>query len=63
VHYLKISGGVTAGYHVLSPDMWNASPKDDLGQRGVIEQALIGTPVPDLRNPVNLGRLARSFGI
>lgn len=63
LHYIKIEGGVIAKYQVISPDMWNASPKDDLGQRGVIEQALIGAPVPDLSNPVNLGRLARAFGV
>ena len=63
LHYLRIIDGVIARYQVISPQMWNASPKDDLGQRGVIEQALIGAPVPDITNPVNLGRLVRSFAL
>lgn len=63
LHYVKIAGGLIERYQVISPEMWNASPKDDLGQRGVIEQALIGTPVPDLQHPVNIGRLVRAFGL
>lgn len=63
IHYLRVEAGIIARYQVIAPEMWNVSPKDDLGQRGVIEQALVGAPVPDAANPVNLGRLARSFGI
>lgn len=63
LHYTKIKDGRIIGYQLISPDMWNASPKDDLERRGVIEEALVGVPVPDLKNPVNLGRLVRSFGI
>ncbi len=31
----------------------------DMNQRGPVEQALIGIPVPDVKNPVNVGRLVR----
>ena len=43
------------------PTTWNFSPRDDQGVRGPIEQALIGVPVPDLDNPVNIVRVARSY--
>ncbi|MDA8234704.1 MAG: nickel-dependent hydrogenase large subunit, partial [Clostridia bacterium] len=39
----------------------NCSPRDDLGQRGPIEEALIDTPVEDENNPVEIGRVARSY--
>jgi len=61
LHYIKIKDSVVANYQVLAATLWNASPKDDLGQRGPIEQALIGVPVPDPKNPVNVGRVIRAF--
>jgi hydrogenase large subunit len=37
------------------------SPKDDRGQPGPLEQALIGTRVKDEANPFELARIVRSF--
>ena len=48
-------------YQVTSATIWNATPRDDMGQRGPIEEALIGVPVPDVDNPVNVGRLIRAY--
>ena len=39
---------VISRYQVVTPTSWNAAPMDDQNQRGPIEQALIGTPVPDI---------------
>ncbi|SDN87908.1 hydrogenase large subunit [Desulfonauticus submarinus] len=61
LHYVKIKDSVIENYQVVAATIWNASPRDDMGQRGPIEQALIGVPVPDPKNPVNVGRLIRSF--
>lgn len=61
LHYIKIKDSVIENYQVVAGTIWNASPRDDMGQRGPIEQALIGVPVPDPKNPVNVGRLIRSF--
>ena len=61
LHYIDIKDSVIANYQVTSATIWNANPMDDMGQRGPIEQALIGVPVPDPENPVNVGRLIRSF--
>jgi hydrogenase large subunit len=48
-------------YQVISPTSWNASPTDDLGQKGPIESALVGTPVRDVANPVEVLRVVHSF--
>lgn len=61
LHYVNIKDSVIYNYQVTSATIWNANPMDDMGQRGPIEQALIGVPVPDPENPVNVGRLIRSF--
>lgn len=61
LHYIDIRDSVIANYQITSATIWNANPMDDMGQRGPIEQALIGVPVPDIDNPVNVGRLIRSF--
>jgi hydrogenase large subunit len=61
LHYVNIKDQKIANYQVVSATIWNANPMDDMGQRGPMEQALIGVPVPDPENPVNVGRLIRSF--
>ncbi|CAM2059903.1 Periplasmic (NiFeSe) hydrogenase large subunit [Desulfovibrionales bacterium] len=61
IHYVDIKDKKIANYQVVSATLWNANPRDDMGVRGPIEQALIGIPVPDVKNPVNVSRLIRSF--
>jgi len=60
-HWMKIKGKRIAQYQVIAPTSWNVSPRDDAGTPGPIEQALIGTPVEDVKNPVNVLRVIRSF--
>ncbi|MDD4752853.1 MAG: nickel-dependent hydrogenase large subunit [Desulfitobacteriaceae bacterium] len=60
-HWLKIDGQVISHYQVVTPSAWNLSPRDGLGQRGVVEEALVGTPVQNPDNPVEIGRIVRSF--
>jgi len=60
-HWIKIVDGVIAHYQIITPTAWNASPRDGDGHRGPIEQALIGTPIRDAANPVELGHVVRSF--
>ena len=61
LHYIDIKDQKIANYQVTSATIWNANPRDDMGQRGPIEEALVGVPVPDVQNPVNVGRLIRAF--
>ena len=60
-HWLQISGGKISRYQIITPTCWNASPRDSAGKRGPIEQALIGTPVKDLTQPVEVVRVIHSF--
>ena len=61
LHYINIKDSVIDNYQITSATIWNANPRDDMGQRGPIEEALVGVPVPDIDNPVNVGRLIRAF--
>lgn len=60
LHAMAVDGDEVAGYDIITPTTWNFSPKDDLGQPGPAEEALIGTMVEPnyLAAP---GRIIRSF--
>jgi len=60
-HWVQIKDGEIERYQIITPTTWNASPRDDADVRGPIEQAMIGTPVRDPSDPVELGFVARSF--
>ena len=60
-HYLRVKNHRIDDYAVVAASMWNCSPRDDAGQRGAVEEALIGIPVPDPDSPVNVGRVIRSY--
>jgi hydrogenase large subunit len=60
-HWIDIRDSKISRYQVITPTSWNASPADDHGIHGPIEQALIGTPVLDVDQPVELLRVVHSF--
>jgi len=60
-HWVRIEKKKIANYQVISPSTWNCSPRDDKDQKGPLEQALIGVPVPDTKNPLEVGRTVRSY--
>jgi hydrogenase large subunit len=60
-HWLQISNSKISRYQVVTPTCWNASPRDSSGNRGPIEQALIGTPVKNTAEPVEVLRVIHSF--
>lgn len=60
-HWIQVEGGKTKRYQAVVPSTWNASPRDEAGVRGQYEEALIGVPVPDPDNPINIVRVIRSF--
>lgn len=61
LHRLTIRQGRIASYQIITPSTWNFSPRDEQGQRGPVEQALIGTPVADDPELLSVGRVIRSF--
>lgn len=60
-HWLQIANGKISRYQIITPTCWNASPRDDKGKPGPIERALIGTPVQDANQPVEVVRVIHSF--
>jgi uptake hydrogenase large subunit len=60
-HWIKIEKGKIANYQVVTPTAWNVSPKDSNGVHGPIEGSVIGTPVPDEENPVEVQHVIRSY--
>ena len=54
-------GAAISNYQIITPTCWNASPKDTNGVRAPIEQALIGTPVTNAAQPVEVLRVIHSF--
>jgi Ni,Fe-hydrogenase I large subunit len=60
-HWVRLEGGTIEHYQIITPTAWNASPRDSSGTRGPLEQALIGTPIREVGNPVELGHVVRSF--
>lgn len=60
-HWVRIKGDKITQYQVITPSSWNGSPRDGAGNRGAWEEALIGTAVQDIDNPVEAGHVIRSF--
>ena len=60
-HWINIKDSKTANYQLVVPTTWNASPRDPEGQMSAYESALIGTPIADPENPVEILRTIHSF--
>ncbi|OIQ12659.1 nickel-dependent hydrogenase large subunit [Neomoorella thermoacetica] len=61
LHSVKINNDQVEKYDVITPSTWNFSPKDDTGQRGPVEEALVGTRVSSTADLVEVGRVVRAF--
>jgi uptake hydrogenase large subunit len=59
--WIVLEDGKIANYQVITPTAWNIGPRDSDQTLGPIEQALVGTPIVDIEDPVELGHVARSF--
>ena len=60
-HWIVIEDGKIANYPLVVPSTWNLSPRDDQGRRGAVEEALVGTPVVDPTQPLEILRTVHSF--
>ena len=60
-HWVKIQDEKIVQYQIITPTAWNGSPRDERGARGAWEEALVGTCVRDITNPVEAGHVVRSF--
>jgi len=59
-HWVKIRDQKIAQYQVITPTCWTISPRDTAGNRGPLEQALIGTPVANVDQPIEVLRVVHS---
>lgn len=60
-HWTQVKGHQISHYNIITPSVWNLSPKNDSGQPGVVEKALIGTSVNNINEPIEIGRIIRSY--
>ena len=60
-HWIVIKDEKIENYQLVVPSTWNASPRDPKGQRSAYEAALIGTPVHNPDQPVEILRTIHSF--
>jgi hydrogenase large subunit len=60
-HWIVIKDQKIENYQLVVPSTWNASPRDTKGQRSAYEAALVGTPVANPEQPVEILRTIHSF--
>ena len=60
-HWIRIVDQKVANYQCVVPSTWNGSPRDAKGQPGAYEASLVGTPVADPAQPVEILRTIHSF--
>jgi Ni,Fe-hydrogenase I large subunit len=60
-HWLSIKDYKISNYQCIVPTTWNCSPRDAQGKPGPVEKALEGTEIKDPSQPIEVGRVVRSF--
>ena len=61
LHSMTVNDDTIVSYNVITPSTWNFSPKDDQGQRGPVEEALVDTRLNNQADPVEVGRIITGF--
>ena len=60
-HWIEIKDTKIENYQCVVPTTWNASPRDPAGNIGAYEAALLGTPMADAEQPLEILRTIHSF--
>jgi hydrogenase large subunit len=60
-HWTRIEDRQVRHYQVVDASTWNLSPRDGTGSPGPMETALVGTPVVDPAEPLEILRTVHSF--
>jgi hydrogenase large subunit len=60
-HWMKIEDHKISHWQAIPSTNWNCSPRDADDVPGPCEQALVGTPVADPENPIEIMRVVRSY--
>ena len=59
-HWISISNSLISRYQVITPTCWTISPRDDAGQLGPLEKALMRIPIADAEKPIEALRVIHS---
>jgi [NiFe] hydrogenase large subunit len=60
-HWIEIEDKKIKNYQYVVPSTWNLGPRCKNGKLGPVEESLIGTPVADPKNPLEIIRTVHSF--
>jgi hydrogenase large subunit len=60
-HWVVIRDGEIHNYQAVVPSTWNAGPRDDRDRMGPYEASLLGNPVVDTEQPLEVLRTVHSF--
>ncbi|MDR2146101.1 MAG: nickel-dependent hydrogenase large subunit [Tannerella sp.] len=60
-HFAVIENKRVKNYQLVVPTTWNASPRDKNGERSAYEASLVGTPIHDPKQPLEILRTIHSF--
>jgi hydrogenase large subunit len=60
-HWVHIKDSKIENYQAVVPTTWNASPRDPAGNIGAYEAALLGTPMANAEQPLEILRTIHSF--
>ncbi|MBA3010184.1 MAG: nickel-dependent hydrogenase large subunit [Proteobacteria bacterium] len=60
-HWINIEGGKIKNYQYVVPSTWNLGPSDGKNQKGPVENSLIGTPIADPKQPLEILRTVHSY--
>ncbi len=60
-HWIVIDNGKIKNYQCVVPTTWNACPRNSNDEMGPYEKSLIGNPVADYKNPLEVLRTVHSF--
>jgi hydrogenase large subunit len=60
-HWIQIKNGEIDNYQAIVPSTWNAGPRDPAGNIGAYEASLLGTPMADPAQPLEILRTIHSF--
>lgn len=60
-HFVVLEDNKVKNYQMVVPTTWNGSPRDDKGQHSPFEASLIGTPIWNPDQPLEILRTIHSF--
>jgi hydrogenase large subunit len=61
-HWLSVRNKHILNYQIIAPTTWNFSPRNQQGQAGALEQALVNAPIQaGETDPISVQHIVRSF--